>query len=149
MPALDDAVRQATAWLAASMARARLPEVRDELARIADTAPAISGGRHHARCHCDALPARPRVSIQEYERAPSPDIVFTGYLPPGTPAERPTKSGRGTHIRWNVHPRATDNAALVRATGAQIVMPAFGAISDMASQALAPAQVTSSATVTL
>jgi hypothetical protein len=81
--------------------------------------------------------------IKGYENAAAPDIVFTGYLPPGTPAERLTKSGRGVYIRWNVHPRLSDNVALARAVGAQKVMPAFGGPKHAADWqlAFAPAEV--------
>src|SRR5262245_42601534 len=41
MPSLDDAVREATAWLGAEHSESVLPEVRDELARLAREAPAI------------------------------------------------------------------------------------------------------------
>ena len=51
--------------------------------------------------------------------------MFTGYIPPGTPADRLVKSGRAKFLRWNVHPRLSDNIALVRATGAATVIPAF------------------------
>lgn len=149
VPALDDAVRQATAWLAAEHGESALPEVRDELARLADAAPAINGRGIMLAATADGTAGAAARLIEEYERAPSPDIVFTGYLPPGTPAERLTKSGRGAYVRWNVHPRLTDNAALVRATGAQIVMPAFGASGAALSQAFAPAQVAASPTVAL
>ena len=89
--------------------------------------------------------------IEQYQGAVAPDIVFTGYLPPGTPAARLTQSGRASYLRWNVHPRLSDNVALVRATGAHIVVPAFGERRHLAawSQAFAPARVTVSSPVAL
>ena len=51
--------------------------------------------------------------------------MFTGYIPPGTPADRLVKSGRAKFLRWSVHPRLSDNIAQLRATGAATVIPAF------------------------
>jgi Cft2 family RNA processing exonuclease len=63
--------------------------------------------------------------FEQWENASRPAIVFTGYIPPGSPADRLVKSGRAKFLRWNVHPRLSDNIALVRATGAATVIPAF------------------------
>jgi len=57
---------------------------------------------------------------------PDVRVVFTGYTPPGTPAGELLDSGRAQFLRWNIHPRLRDNAALVRGVGARQVMPAFG-----------------------
>ncbi len=40
-----------------------------------------------------------------FENKPEVTILFTGYVNPGTPAERLVKSGRAQTMRWNVHPR--------------------------------------------
>ena len=64
--------------------------------------------------------------VRAWEHQPEPSIVFTGYLPRATPADRLTRSKRASVLRWNVHPRLADNAELVRATGARVVLPAFG-----------------------
>ncbi len=71
-------------------------------------------------------------------------ILFTGYVNPTTPAERLTKSGRAQTLRWNVHPRLSDTVALVRATQAKTVIPAFCDRAELAAlgAALAPARVT-------
>lgn len=61
--------------------------------------------------------ARPRAAL--------PEIVFTGYLPPGTPAARLVAAGHGRLLRWNAHPRLSEIRALVRACGARAVVPAF------------------------
>jgi hypothetical protein len=74
----------------------------------------------------DATSGEAARLVKQWENESAPAIVFTGYLPPGTPAERLTKSGRARYVRWNVHPRLADNAALARATGARTVLPAFG-----------------------
>jgi Cft2 family RNA processing exonuclease len=142
MPALDDAIRQATAWLGAEHAGSALPEVRSDLARIAREAPAIGGRGIMLAATADGTTGAAARLIEERERDSTPDIVFTGYLPPGTPADRLTKSGRGVYVRWNVHPRWSDNIALARSVGARLVMPAFGAPKQAADwQAFAPAEV--------
>lgn len=151
VPALDDAVRQATAWLGAEHGESAQPEARTELARIAREAPPIGGGGIMLAAVADGTTGVAARLIEKYERAASPDIVFTGYVPPGTPAESLTNSGRAVYIRWNVHPRLSDNIALARAVGAQQVVPAFGGPKQPAEwqQAFAPAQVVLSTTVTL
>jgi len=151
VPALDDAVRQATAWLGAEHAGSALPEVRNELARIAREAPAIGGGGIMLAANADGTAGAAARLVGEYEHASSPDIIFTGYLPPGTPAERLTKSGRAKYLRWNVHPRLSDNIALARSVGARILVPAFGGPKNPAEwqQAFEPAEVVLSRTVAL
>lgn len=78
-------------------------------------------------------------------------IVFTGYLPPGTPAQQLTDSQRALYIRWNVHPRLSDNAALVRDVGARNVLPAFGDRRHQAAwaDAFAPTRLFFDETITL
>jgi hypothetical protein len=71
------------------------------------------------------LRRRDRAADQQWENAPQPAIVFTGYIPPGSPADRLVKSGRAKFLRWNVHPRLSDNIAQLGATGAATVIPAF------------------------
>jgi hypothetical protein len=69
--------------------------------------------------------------------------VFTGYLPPGTPAQRLTDCGRAQYLRWNVHPRLSDNVTLTRSVAAQTVVPAFGDARHLPAwqHAFAPARV--------
>jgi hypothetical protein len=78
-----------------------------------------------------------------WEHDAAPVIIFTGYRPPGTPAERLTQSGRTRYMRWNVHPRLSDCMELVRRTGAKTVLPAFGDARDLEAwrPAFAPASV--------
>jgi Cft2 family RNA processing exonuclease len=149
--ALDDAVRQGIAWLGAEHSESGLPEVRGELARIARDAPPITGRGIMLAATADGTSGAAAGLLAEFEHASTPDIVFTGYLPPGTPAERLTKSGRAAYLRWNVHPRLSDNAALARSVKAEIVVPAFGAPKFAAEwqEAFAPAQVVLSRTVEL
>ena len=75
--------------------------------------------------YADATEGEAARLVTQWENEIAPEIVFTGYLPDGTPAARLVASGRAQYLRWNVHPRISDNAALVRAVGARTVVPAF------------------------
>jgi hypothetical protein len=89
--------------------------------------------------------------VQQWEHRTAPGIVFSGYIPPGTTADRLVKSGRAKFLRWNVHPRLSDTIALVRATGAATVIPAFCDRKFLSAlqAALTPANVTMDAVITL
>lgn len=52
-------------------------------------------------------------------------VVLTGHVAAGSPAETARKTGRAVWRRWNVHARWSDNAAVLAATGARQVVPAF------------------------
>lgn len=103
---------------------------------------------HGHRDHAGALKLLPRVgSPRVYAtnivRRTLPQDIESGSLPPGTPAERLTRSRRASYMRWNVHPRLSDNARLVRETGARTVLPAFGDARHLAAwqSAFAPARI--------
>ena len=55
-----------------------------------------------------------------------PTLLFTGYVAAGTSGRRLVDSGRALFQRWNVHPRASDNLALIESVKPQRVIPAFG-----------------------
>lgn len=122
----DDATRAAVRDLTGA-ARGWLRDgVAGELAQLAATALAAgepAGATFATPATCDGGTAAQLVA--QWEHAAHPAIVFTGYIPPGTPAERLVRSGRATFLRWNVHPRLSDNVALVRSTGAATAIPAF------------------------
>jgi hypothetical protein len=126
--------------------------VADELARLAGGAAPIDGPRDvMLASRADGTGGEAARLIAQWESEPAPAILFTGYLPPGTPAERLTRSGRARYLRWNVHPRLADNAALVRSTGARLVLPAFGEAKHLPAwqEAFAPARVALSAALML
>jgi len=79
-----------------------------------------------------------------WQDKPEPAILFTGYVNPTTPADHLVKSGRAQTMRWNVHPRLSDTVALVRATQAKTVIPAFCDRAQLTAlaAAFAPARVT-------
>lgn len=54
-----------------------------------------------------------------------PQIVFTGHVAEDGIASRLVAEDRAAFVRWNVHPRLSDLRAIIAATGARKVMPAF------------------------
>ena len=145
LPALGADLRAALARMASEQAASLHPDVAPELARIAREAPTLTGpcGLMFTGL-ADATEGEAARLVATWEREPTPEIVFTGYLPPGTPAERLVSNGRARYLRWNVHPLLSDNAALVRAVGATTVLPAFCGREHLAAlgDAFAPARVT-------
>jgi Cft2 family RNA processing exonuclease len=149
---MGDDLRASLAAMATADAGSLRPGVAAELARIARDAPPIAAARGLMLTGPgDAAGGAAGDLVARWERDPQPEIVFTGYLAPGTPAQRLTESGRARSIRWNAHPRLTDNVALVRAVKAHTVIPAFGEARhlDAWRAAFAPARVSLERNVTL
>jgi len=144
LPHIDDAMRGALARLAHEDHACLRPGVAPELERLADTAPPIQNANGiMLASRADATAGDAAHLVERWEIGREPAIVFTGYIPPGTPAERLTHSGRATYLRWNVHPRLSDNVALLRNLVARTVIPAFGdrKHADVWRAAFAPARV--------
>jgi Cft2 family RNA processing exonuclease len=142
---LDDATRSAVRDLTGP-ARAYLRDgLETKLAQLAEAAPPpgeASGATFSTPA--DGSGGSTAALIARWEHAAQPAIVFTGYIPPGSPADRLVKSGRAKFLRWSVHPRLSDTVALVRATGAATVIPAFcdSKFLPALQEALKPATVT-------
>jgi len=64
--------------------------------------------------------------IKRWEDDPKVTILFTGHIAAKTTGRRLVDSGRGRFARWNVHPRLTDNLALVERVNPSRLIPAFG-----------------------
>lgn len=144
-PAIGAALRASLERMASSERDSLRPGVAETLARIAHEAPPIAGPEGLLLTGRGDLAAGEAADLAaRWERDARPEIVFTGYFPPGTPAQRLVECGRARSIRWNVHPRLSDNAALVRATAARTVVPAFGEARHLEAwrRAFAPARVT-------
>ncbi len=145
LPSLGADLRAALSRMASEHAASLHPDVAPELARIAREAPSITGpcGLMFTGL-ADAAEGEAARLVAKWENEPAPEIVFTGYLPPDTPAARLVDSGRARYLRWNVHPRLSDNVALMRAVGATTVVPAFCERKHLAalSDAFVPARVT-------
>ena len=152
LPHIDDALRDTLVKLSRALAACLRADTASNIARIAFEAPRIERAEGvMLACIADATSGDAARLVDAWENEASPDIVFTGYLPPGTPAERLTRSGRARYLRWNVHPRLSDNVTLVRACAAHTVVPAFADASHVAAWqfAFAPARVAVDGTVAL
>jgi Cft2 family RNA processing exonuclease len=145
LPHIDAAMRASLTHLATQDSACLQPAAQADLARLATEAPDIDGIQGVILAGvADATSGDAARLVQQWEHQATPTIVFTGYLPPGTPAQRLTNAGRARYLRWNVHPLLADNARLLRAVGAKTVLPAFGdaakALPDW-QRAFAPARV--------
>lgn len=152
LPHLGKAMRNALQGLSAMDSACLRDGVADKLAAIAAAAPDIDGPRGVMLANrADGVSGEAAQLLALWKDRADPAIVFTGYLPPGTPAAELTASGRAHYLRWNVHPRLSDNAALVKATGAATVVPAFGDAKFLAEwqRAFAPARPVLSGTIRL
>jgi Cft2 family RNA processing exonuclease len=149
---IDDAMRNALRLLSDGAGVSLREGVAGDIARLVETAKPIerAGGIMLAASADGTSGATARL-LQDWEHAAEPAIVFTGYVPPGTPAQRLMKSGRAQFVRWNVHPRISDVVALGQALKPKTIIPAFCDRSNLAglAQALAPARVTMGAVVEL
>lgn len=144
LPQIDAAMRNALQQLATVDRDCLRDGIAEALAGIAADAPEISKPQGvMLASRADGMAGETAKRIAQWEHQHDPAIVFTGYLPPGTPAQRLTHSGRAQYLRWNVHPRLSDNATLVHRTGAKTVVPAFGDAkhSPVWQRAFAPAQI--------
>jgi Cft2 family RNA processing exonuclease len=64
--------------------------------------------------------------IKRWQDKPDPTFLFTGHVASGTTGRRLVDSGRALFQRWNVHPRASDNLALIDSVRPRRIIPAFG-----------------------
>lgn len=145
LPFIGDDLRASLERLAGQERDSLRPGVAGELARIAREAPPLAGPKGIMLTgRADASEGEAGRLASQWERESGPEIVFTGYFPPSSPAARLVDSGRARFVRWNAHPRMADNAALVRSTRAKVVLPAFGDARHHAEwqSAFAPARVT-------
>jgi len=142
---VDDAMQAALRRLCTSESIALRAGVSEEIKRLADTArPIVDARGVMLAASADGTSGATARLLAQWEHAAEPAIVLTGYVPPGTPADRLVKSGRAQFARWNVHPLVSDTIALARDVRARTVIPAFCDRSQLAglASALAPAQVT-------
>jgi hypothetical protein len=119
--------------------------IGDEIKRLVSTVKPIDGARGIMLAgSADGTSGATKRLFGEWQDKTEPAIVFTGYVNPTTPADHLVKSGRAQFMRWNVHPRLSDTVALVRATQAKTVIPAFCDRSQLTAlaAAFAPARVT-------
>ena len=123
---IDETIRASLRRMAQSESASLRAGTPAELARIADSAAALDGAEGiMLATRADATEGEAARLVRRWEDATQPAIAFSGDLTPGTPAERLVERGRAVDRRWNAHPRLSENAALVRATRASVVVPAF------------------------
>jgi Cft2 family RNA processing exonuclease len=142
---VDEALRKALRRLCESDGISLRAGVGREIGRLADAVKPIDRARGvMLAASADGTSGATARLLAQWEALSEPAIMFTGYVPPGTPAERLIKSGRAQFKRWNVHPRLSDIVALVHEVQAKTVIPAFCDRSQLAAlgAALAPARVT-------
>lgn len=152
LPHIDTAMRNTLQRLATTDQDCLQDGAAKILARIAADAPAINKPQGvMLASRADGMSGETAGLIAQWEQQPDPAIVFSGYLPPGTVAERLTRSGRAQYLRWNVHPLLSDNARLVSRAGAKAVVPAFGDAKHLPAwqHAFAPAQILLNGTISL
>ncbi|MGH8616202.1 MAG: MBL fold metallo-hydrolase [Burkholderiales bacterium] len=145
LPAIDDALRDSLRALVTTDRDCLRSGIAPELERLANDCPAIDApDRVMLAGIADGTAGASALLLERWRWDAVPAFVFTGYLPPGTPAQTLTDSGRARYLRWNVHPRLADNVQLVRDTGARTIVPAFGDASRYRAAwktAFAPARV--------
>jgi len=142
---VDDATQKALWRLGDIDVISLRPGTGDEIEHLARTVRPIEDAQGVMIAgSADGTSGATKKLFAEWERQSEPAILFTGYVNPTTPADRLVKSGRAPTMRWNVHPLLSDTVALVRATHAKTVIPAFCDRSQLAAlaAALAPAHVT-------
>jgi len=129
---LGDDVRGAIARLCGDAADSLKPGMREPLLALARTAPGLSDAPGiRLAGSADGTTGDSAALLQRLAGQPRTAIVFTGYLPPGSPAQALVESGRAQYLRWNVHPRRRDIVALARQCGVRHLLPAFGAHARM------------------
>jgi Cft2 family RNA processing exonuclease len=141
----DDTTRNALQRLGDGDGISLQAGIGDEIKRLAAMVQPIDGARGVMIAgSADGTSGATAKLFAQWEYKSEPAILFTGYVNPTTPAERLVKSGRAQTMRWNVHPLLSDTVALVSATQAKTVIPAFcdRAKLPALAAALAPARVT-------
>jgi Cft2 family RNA processing exonuclease len=149
---IDDAMTKALRQLCNGGAVSLHAGLAGEVERLAEIARPIDGPRGvMLAASADGTSGATARLLPQFEDVSQVGIVFTGYVNPTTPAERLSKSGRAQRMRWNVHPRLSDTAALVRDIKARTVVPAFCDRSQLSplAAALVPAHVTMDDVVTI
>jgi hypothetical protein len=142
LPALCDATREAVRDLL-GIARPSVREAETGLRMLLD-APPIPAEPEGVMivANADASGGEAAAAVARWRHRSEPLIVFTGHVPEGTPAARLLAQKLAVWRRWNVHPRLSDNAWLVRETKARLVLPAFtDAPLPALTAAVAPAQL--------
>jgi Cft2 family RNA processing exonuclease len=142
---LDDDIRKVVAAFLGADADCVRPEARDDLARLlTETATSPDDAKVTLTSPAPATGPLAQRLIAAKAAGENIRIVFTGYTPPGTPAGDLIDEKKAEFLRWNIHPRLRDNAALTQSVSARQVLPAFGEASKARGaweKAFAPARI--------
>jgi Cft2 family RNA processing exonuclease len=123
---LDDAVRSAFSSVATAGAQSLRDGLIGEIQHILTaTVPITDDCGVMLASRADGSAGEAARLIARWEDMPAPEIIFTGYIPAGTAAQRLVQTGRAKYLRCNVHPRLSENAVLVRGIKPKTVVPAF------------------------
>jgi len=142
LPALCPLVRAVARDMAGTDAGWLRPEAVAEVAELAAAAPQAGPADRTTIAAGAQLESGPAKDLAEVWLGAGHPIVFTGYVAPGTGAAALLADGRAGLVRWNVHPRLSDNVALARSLGASTIVAAFGGMpADRLAGAFAPARV--------
>ena len=142
---VDDAMQKALRALGDGAGISLRDTIGDDIKRLASTVKPIDGARGIMLAgSADGTSGATARLFGAWQDKPEPAILFTGYVNPTTPADQLVKSGRAQTMRWNVHPRLSDTVALVQATQAKTVVPAFCDRPQLTAlaTAFAPARIT-------
>ena len=124
---LDDENRKVIAALLGEMPVLIRDDARADLARLlTESAPSPDEAKAIIVSPATAKSDLAQRLISAQAAGENIRIVFTGYTPPDTLAGDLLATQRAKFLRWNIHPRLSDNAALVSRIGATQVLPAFG-----------------------
>lgn len=141
----DEAMSKAVRQMGGTARASARVDIDEDLQALSAAAKPISAPRGVMfAASADGTSGVSKDLLERWEHESEPAIVFTGYRAPDTPADRLIKSGRAHFLRWNVHPRLSDVAALVKTVKPRAVIPAFCDRSQLPdlTRALAPAPVT-------
>ena len=153
--AIDDQVRSVATMLTQSARKSARPEAIAHLERLIEGARRLDGespsqGAMVAHGGSGDVGVASAL-IKRWEDQPEVTILFTGHVAAGTTGRRLVDSGRALFQRWNVHPRLSDNLALIERVNPQRVIPAFGDSKHVAvwRSHVAPREVIASTPITL
>ncbi|HEY2529360.1 MAG TPA: MBL fold metallo-hydrolase [Xanthobacteraceae bacterium] len=123
---VDDAMQAALRRLSDSEVVSLQAGLVGEIKRLAQMVKPIAGAQGVVlAASADGSSGAAAQLLSRWEHDDKITIVFTGYVPPDTPAERLIKTGRAQFVRWNVHPLLSATIALTQGVRAKTVIPAF------------------------
>lgn len=124
-PFIDDSIRRQIDVIVGGRDEMVLPDAARQLENLLAALPEHPGPEDVILCTDANLTSGLSKTLHEQHGTRRP-YLFTGHVPPNTPAFRLLESGKARWQRWNVHPRRSELVELAKAIGAQTVLLAFG-----------------------